>query len=281
MPIFNNPYPLLDNEKGNFEDSSFDCELVESKIENGIYFFHFKADIEDDVLNNLIDEGIVSFAIKVESRPYFLDFFKADSNNKFEITVELDYKEVSSDFSFDFTPVLISNIAFKYRNENANPPLCEYDFDLNANQIVGSYSTVRLGFDRVYRTIDAGPLIRIVRLQPPKKPIAGTMDINLNDMDQIKVFLSDVTYEKFLEVNRRDPKLLDALVTLPVLQYALTALLDKTSDLHELEWAKLLDADFQISEMNNQEDVLKKCDDILNSSIPSFINHYLKKYDTN
>lgn len=279
MPIFNNPYPLLDNEKGNFEESSFDCELVESKIENGIYFFQFKAELIDDVLSNLINEGKVSFAIKVESKPYYLKYFRA-SDNEYEIDITLNYKDISSMFGFEFTPLLISNEAFEYNNVNANSPLNDYTFNLNANQILGSCPSLKLQFKTAYRTIDSGPLIRIVRLPAPEKPIAGTMDINLNDDDQIKVNIASDTYDKFIEVNNRDNKLLDSLISLPVLQFALTELNDE-AQLRDKEWAKNLDNDFGVFNIQDQEGILKKCDEILNSSIPSYIKHYLKKYDNN
>ena len=279
MPIFNNPYPLLDNEKGNFQYSSFDCELVESKIENGVYFFQFKAKLDDDVLTNLIDEGKVSFVVKVESKPYFLNYYRSSKDN-YEIEIELDYKDISSGFSFEFTPLLVSNVALDYKNENANSPMCDYTFNLTAHQVLGSCSAVKLGFKKAYRTIDSGPLFKIVRLAPPKKPEAGSMDVNLNDDDQIQVKIASDTYDRFIQVNNRDNKLLASLITLPVLQFALNELL-KDSQLQEKEWAKTLDDEFGIFNIQSQEDILKKCDEILNSSIPSYIKHYLKKYDDN
>ncbi|MDG1056242.1 MAG: hypothetical protein P8O83_00825 [Flavobacteriaceae bacterium] len=279
MPIFNNPYPLLDNEKGNFQYSSFDCELVESKIENGIYFFQFKAELNDDVLTNLIDEGIVSFVVKVESKPYFLNYYRSSKNN-YEIEIELDYKDISSGFSFEFTPLLISNVALDYQNENANSPMCDYTFNLNAYQVLGSCSTVKLGFETAYRTIDSGPLIKITRMSAPEKPLAGSMRINLNNDDQIQVKIASDTYDRFIEVNSRDNKLLDSLVALPVLQFTLNELM-KDPQLHDKEWAKNLDVEFDIFSVQDQEGILKKCDEILNSPIPSYIKHYLKKYDDN
>jgi hypothetical protein len=281
MAIFNNPFPLLDNEKGNFSDWTFDCELKDSKIENGKYYFHFKATLDEEVIENLIEEEFVSFVIKVESRPYFYKFFKSGSDSLYEVKFELDYKDVSSNFSFNFTPLLITNQAFAYKNENADSPLNEYTFNLTSNQIIGSCPALKLTFQKAYRTIDSGPLIKVVRYKAPKKPEAGTMDIKLNDMDQIIVYLSDSTYDKFIEVNKRDPKLLDSLVALPVLQFALSEVLNDNSGVRELEWAKLLDREFEIFEMDNQEDVLNKCDEILNGSIPSFLDHFIKKYDNN
>ena len=44
MAIFNNPHPLLDNEKGNFLDQEFNCELLESKIQDGLYSFQMLSD---------------------------------------------------------------------------------------------------------------------------------------------------------------------------------------------------------------------------------------------
>tara|TARA_B100000674_G_C37877172_1_gene932532 strand:+ start:424 stop:1251 length:828 start_codon:yes stop_codon:yes gene_type:complete len=273
MPIFNNPYPLLNNEKGNFQYSSFDCKLVESKLEKGIYFFQFKAELNDDVLSGLIDEGKVSFVVKVESKPYFLNYYRSSKGN-YEVEITLDYKEISSEFRFEFTPMLISNVALDYKNQNADSPLCDYTFNIKSHQVLGSTSTMTLRFETAYRTIDSGPLVVIRRLSAPEKPKAGSMDINLNDDDQIFVEISSDTFDRFSEVNRRDSKLLESLIALPVLQYALNELMND-SQLLDKQWAKNLDDEFGVFSVQDQEGILKKCDEILKSPTLSYIKHYL------
>ena len=273
MPIFNNPYPLLNNEKGNFQYSSFDCKLVESKLEKGIYFFQFKAELNDDVLSGLIDEGKVSFVVKVESKPYFLNYYRSSKDN-YEVEITLDYKEISSEFRFEFTPILISNVALDYKNENADFPLCDYTFNIKSHQVLGSTSTMTLRFETAYRTIDSGPLVVIRRLSAPEKPKAGSMNINLNDDDQIFVEISSDTFDRFSEVNRRDSKLLESLIALPVLQYTLNEL-KNDPQLLDKQWAKNLDDEFGVFSVQDQEGILKKCDEILKSPTLSYIKHYL------
>jgi hypothetical protein len=79
-------------------------------------------------------------------------------------------------------------------------------------------------------------------------------------------------------MNRKEPKLLDTLITLPVLQYALSELIYDL-ELREKSWAKMLDEEFELfPDMINQELVLLKCDEILKSSIPSFMDYFNRKY---
>ena len=119
-----------------------------------------------------------------------------------------------------------------------------------------------------------------MKLTPPNKPVAGTMDISLNDDDCIQVRLSEETYNKFISLNRKEPKLLDALITFPVLQHTLSELLMNV-ELRDKAWAKLLDEEYNIFDLTSQEDILKKCDQILKRSIPSFIDYFDNKYLVN
>jgi hypothetical protein len=122
-----------------------------------------------------------------------------------------------------------------------------------------------------------GPLIKVVKLNSQMQPKSGTMDINLNDDDYIQVMISEANYEKFRSLNKEEPKLLDALITLPVLQYTLSELL-YSPDLNDKSWAKILDEEYHVFDMKTQEDVLGKCDEILKSAIPSFIEYFERKY---
>jgi hypothetical protein len=280
MAIINNPYPLLDNDKGNFDDHHFDVEITECYINEGVYYFKFKAQIDEENIFNLIHDSKASFAIKVENKPFYVKIFRTSEKSLFEIDIEIKYENVSSDFSFEFTPLILTNTSFEYINSNADLPICNYSFQLNANQIIGSHSTIKLSFERAYRKINSGPLIKVVKLQPPLKPKAGTMDISLNEEDCIKVTLSEDTYKKFISLNRHEPKLLDALITFPVLQHTLSELLNN-AELREKAWAKLLDEEGGIFEITDQEGVLKKCDQILKGTILNFIGYFENKYIEN
>jgi hypothetical protein len=277
MAIFNSPHPLLDNFRGNFKHHTFNCELAKCSVEDGVYHFHLTAEIDEENILDLIENGDASFAVKVENQPYFVKSWKADRGTPFEIKIEIPYESVSADLEFDFSPVIVTNKAFTYRNSNANPPMHEYNFNLSAHQIIGSHPSLKLSFERGYRKMAAGPLIKVVKLKSPLQPKAGTMDINLNDEDYIHVQISEANYERFRALNREEPKLLDALITLPVLQYALSELL-YSSDLHEKGWAKILDEEYHVFEMKSQEDVLRKCDEMLKSAIPSFVDYFDRKY---
>lgn len=277
MAIFNSPHPLLDNLKGNFKFHTFNCEMSMCSVEDEVYKFLLKAEIDEENILELIENGDASFAVKVENQPYFVKSWKADSHTPFEIKIEIPYDSVSADFEFEFSPLIVSNKALTYRNSNANPPMDEYDFILSAHQIIGSHPTLKLIFERSYRKMAAGPLIKLVKLKSPQQPKSGTMDINLNDDDYILVQISEANYDKFIAMNKKEAKLLDALITLPVLQYVLSEVLHST-DLHEKGWAKKLDEEYHVFEMKSQVDVLSKCDEILKSAIPSFVDYFDRKY---
>lgn len=279
MAIVNNPYPLLDNEKGSFDNNHFDVEIKECSVNDGVYHFQFNADINEEIIKNLIDQNAASFAVKVENKPFFFKIFKAELTNPYEITIDINFESVSSDFSFEFTPLILTNYEFEYININANSPMCNYTFQLDSNQIIGSHSSIKLSFERAYRKISSGPLIKVVKLPPRAKPNAGTMDIDLNDEYCIRVKLSEDTHNKFMILNKNEPKLLDALITFPVLQHTLSELL-MNQDLREKSWAKLLDNEYDIFELKDQEGVLKKCDEILQRSIPSFIDYFENKFSS-
>ena len=278
MAIFNNPYPLLDNVLGNFKDNNFNVELAECSVENGIYKFHLKADIDEENILELINSGKASFAVKIENKPFYVESYKANPETPFEIKVDIEYGSISSDFSFGITPIIVTNTPILYENSNADSPMCEYSFNLSNHQIIGSHSSLKLSFERGFRKIISGPLIKLVKLVPPNKPRAGSMDINLNDEDYIQVKISELNFNKFIALNRKEPKLLDALVTLPVLQYTLSELI-MNPDLRDKGWAKLLNDEYSLyDELTDQESVLVKCDEILKSAIPSFVDYFDKKY---
>lgn len=278
MPIFNNPHPLLDNEKGNFSSHEFTCELKESRIKDGLYSFHFIAEVTEPNIIKLMDEDSVIFVIKVDCKPYYSRIFKASTKNNLEVLFDIDYEEIPADFSFEFSPILITKSELAYKNSNADYPMDSYTFNLSRNQIVGSHSSLKLKFQRGYKLFDSGPLIKIVRIPNNGKPNCGTMDIKLSEQFNIVVQLNDSTYKKFLKINRLDSRMLDNLLSLPILQFVLFDL-NKNEQNHDKEWVQMLDREFDVLNLDTQEDILKKCDEILQSPIPKFIDYFESKYD--
>tara|TARA_R110002049_G_scaffold269029_2_gene445797 strand:+ start:1173 stop:2012 length:840 start_codon:yes stop_codon:yes gene_type:complete len=278
MAIFNNPHPLLDNEKGNFLDQEFNCELLESQIQNGLYTFHFKAEITEPNMLNLIKENIVLFVIKVDCKPYYSKVFNATLENPLEVTFNIEYEEIPADFSFEFTPLLIAKNTFKYQNSNAEFPMDSYAFNITKNQILGSHSSLKLNFERGYKLFDSGPLIKIVKLPKNQNPTCGTMDIKLSEQFNIIVKLNENTFQKFKELNSLDSKLLDNILALPILQFVLSDLTFSKQN-RDKQWVEMLHEEFDILNLESQEDILRKCDKILKSPIPKFIDYFTSKYE--
>ncbi|SHM75847.1 hypothetical protein [Polaribacter sp. KT 15] len=278
MAIFNNPHPLLDNEKGNFLDQEFNCELLESKIQGGLYSFHFEAEITEPNILNLIEKQTVLFVIKVDCKPYYSKVFNATTANPFEVNFNIEYEEIPADFSFEFTPLLIAKKTFSYQNSNAEFPMDSYSFNIKKNQILGSHNSLKLKFQRGYKLFDSGPLIRISKLPKNQNPRCGTMDIKLSEQFNIIVKLNENTFQKFKELNSLDSRLLDNILALPILQFALSDLNNNEQN-KEKPWAQMLDQEFDILNLESQEDILKKCDEILKAPIPKFIDYFTSKYE--
>ena len=70
---------------------------------------------------------------------------------------------------------------------------------------------------------------------------------------------------------------MEAILAQNVLQYSLTSLKDDES-LKEQSWAVYLDEQFDIFDIEDADDILEKCDEILNSPIISFFDHFKTKY---
>lgn len=278
MAIFNNPHPLLDNEKGNFLDKEFNCELLESKIQDGLYSFHFKAEITEANILNLIENETVLFVIKVDCKPYYSKVFNATSGNPYEVYFNIEYEEIPANFSFEFTPLLIAKNTFNYQNSNAEFPMDSYSFNITKNQILGSHNSLKLKFQRGYKLFDSGPLIKIVKLPKNQNPTCGTMDIKLSEQFNIIVKLNENTFQKFKDLNSLDSRLLDNLLALPILQFVLSDLTFSNQN-REKQWVQMLDEEFDILNLESQEDILQKCDEILKSPIPKFIDYFTSKYE--
>lgn len=277
MAIFNHPFPLLDNLIGNFKESRFDCELIKDELINGKFHWEFEANITDSVLINLIKEGSVTFAVKVQCSPIFTKTFTAKENkNKVEITV--DYKEVPADFNFNFTPIIISLKEFDYKNENVEPPMNEYSFKVSKFQILGSHVSQRIKYDQGYKSFDTGPLVKLVRLPKGVKPSSGDFDIDLSQNFNVLVKVAEETFNALKELNITDSKVLDNLLLLPILQFIIQDLNNSTNN-RDREWAIRLDDEFDIFGLESTQDILKKCNDVKGETLLEFSNHFNTKYD--
>ena len=278
MSIFNNPYPLLNNQIGNFSNYKFSVELSENfRIENGIYNFNFQMEVDEPIINSLIENGDASFCIQTDSKPFYRKLFKSTLNKK-EVVIEINYEEIPSEFTFEFTPLIITEKSIKYHNDNADSPMNLYNFSLQKNQIIGSHPSIKISFDRGYQNYENANLIQFIKLPNSKKPINGTMDIKLDDHNFIKIYLSEEKFLLFKEINKQDPKILDAVLTFPILQYTLTEVLINREDYQDKGWANILNDEFDIFELNDTESIFKKIDEILQSPQINYFNYYLKKY---
>ena len=82
-------------------------------------------------------------------------------------------------------------------------------------------------------------------------------------------------------MNSKDHKLLDCILTIPVLQYAIADLVFSEEN-RGTEWAVMLDEEFGIFELDQfMSEVLGKCDEILKSPIIPFLDYYDKQYNEN
>jgi hypothetical protein len=281
MSIKRNPYPILEKEHGDFDEKySFDTELINASVENGIFKFHFNAKLNEPNLEKLQSEKKIKFGVLVESKPYFSKlFFSSDSfENKVEISI--NYQDVPATFSFIFKPMLIAVENFIYKNSNAFTPLDQYEFKINENQILARSKT-EVSFEVGYKDLNSGALIKILQLKSGESTYSGTYDIKLDESNNILVYFNEDDYKKLIKLNGEHPKLLDELITVPVLQYALSDFLKNPTDYEDTtrEWFVELDKIFDISDtVKDMRDVLKKCNEILNSPLIPFIEFFQNKY---
>jgi hypothetical protein len=279
MAIFNNPYPLLDNELGNFINSRFDCELIEDELVDGFFKWVFKADITDPVLIDLIKEGKATFAIKIQCSPIYVETVLA-KENWCEVEVKLHYSDVPADFSFNFTPLILSLEELVYRNENASFPMSDYNFKIGKYQVLGSHRTQKIKYDQGYKAFDSGPLVKLVELEKGKNPEAGDFDIDLSQNFNVKVKVAQEMFAALRELNVLDSKVLDRLLALPILQFVLHDL-SKSETNRDREWAVRLNDEFDVFDLDSSHDVLKKSNEILNGSLLDFAKDFKLKYTNN
>jgi hypothetical protein len=281
MSIKRNPYPILEKEHGDFDEKySFDTELINASVENGIFKFHFNAVFNEPNLIELQDSRKIIFCVLVESKPYFSKLFFSSDTAKNEVEISINYQDVPATFSFEFKPMLIAVENFIYKNNSALAPLDQYEFKIFKNQILARSKTEVI-FEVGYKDLNSGALIKILQLKSGESTYSGTYDIKLDESNNILVYFNEDDYKKLIKLNGEHPKLLDELITVPVLQYALSDFLKNPTDYEDTtrEWFIELDKIFDISEtVKDMRDVLKKSNEILNSPLIPFIDFFQNKY---
>jgi hypothetical protein len=282
MAIFNNPYPILSNSKGNFNDigAEFNCTISNVEFSENNYKIELKAEIiNEPVLQGMLLRGEIVFVVTVDCKPFYRKVFKSNSSPD-EVTIEIDYREISSEFAFELTPKLITEIELTYKNENADTPICDYEFNLSPSQKLAEHDKIEFVFDRAYKLFDAGPLIEIRKLPKGHRVQNGTMDINLDHQYNIIVSVSSENYDIIKETNKVNQKLLSTSLSMIVIYHALYAIKDHPEDFSGIDWAEALDQRYGVfDKLQSAVDVLKITDEILKSPLIDLYNYTINKSD--
>jgi len=280
MAIFNNPYPILSNSLGDFNDcgAQFNCTLINVEFNSNKYIIDIESKIENEpVLQSLMQKGIVHFSVMVDAKPFLRKVFNAETSSNI-IRIEIDYKDMSSEFSFDIHPKLIASENFTYRNENADYPMNEYDFFISSKQKVAEHDVIKIVFDRAYKLFDSGSLIHLSKLKNGDTPQNGFMDINVNDNYNIIVSLSEDNFNLVKEMNRVNPKILSTMISFPVIYHILSAIRENPDAFIDLAWAEKLDETYDIyNNLNDTNDVLRMTDHILESPLIKLFERIIKE----
>ena len=82
MAIFNNPYPILSNSKGNFDNISakFNCTLSVVEFSDDYYSITNPTLIINLLLRIYLKNGVLEFIVVVESKPFFRRVFRSEEN---------------------------------------------------------------------------------------------------------------------------------------------------------------------------------------------------------
>jgi hypothetical protein len=282
MAIFNNPYPILNNSSGNFNDigAEFNCTISNVEFSDNKYKIEIRAEIiNEPVLEEMLNNGKIVFAVSLDSKPFYRKVFKSNGNPD-TVTIEIDYREISSEFAFELSPRILTETDLIYKNENADFPMCDYEFNLSARQKLAEHDKIEFVFDRAYKLFDSGPLITISRLPKGETPQNGTMDIKLDAPFNIIVFVSNKNYDLIKEMNRVNQKTLSTSLSIPVLYHALSAIKDEPENFRGLEWAEALDQTYGVFEaLESTEDVLRMTDIILESPLIDLYSYTIKTSD--
>lgn len=282
MAIFNNPYPILNNSSGNFNDigAEFNCTISNVEFSDNKYKIELRAEIiNEPVLEEMLNNGKIVFAVSLDSKPFYRKVFKSNGNPD-TVTIEIDYREISSEFAFELSPRILTETDLIYKNENADFPMCDYEFNLSARQKLAEHDKIEFVFDRAYKLFDSGPLITISRLPKGQTPQNGTMDIKLDAPFNIIVFVSNKNYDLIKEMNRVNQKTLSTSLSIPVLYHALSAIKEEPDDFRGLEWAEALNQTYGVFEaLESTEDVLRMTDIILESPLIDLYSYTIKTSD--
>lgn len=282
MAIFNNPYPILNNSSGNFNDigAEFNCTISNVEFSDNKYKIELRAEIiNEPVLEEMLNNGKIVFAVSLDSKPFYRKVFKSNGNPD-TVTIEIDYREISSEFAFELSPRILTETDLIYKNENADFPMCDYEFNLSARQKLAEHDKIEFVFDRAYKLFDSGPLITISRLPKGQAPQNGTMDIKLDAPFNIIVFVSNKNYDLIKEMNRVNQKTLSTSLSIPVLYHALSAIKEEPDDFRGLEWAEALNQTYGVFEaLESTEDVLRMTDIILESPLIDLYSYTIKTSD--
>ena len=278
MAIFNNPYPILSNINGNFNDldSEFNCIISNIEFSDNKYKFNIKAEVlNEPVIEDLLIKGDVEFVIRVNSKPFFRKTYKTTDSYD-TINFEIDYKELSSEFSFEISPQIITTKKIIYKNENADSPMDDYEFHLLPKQKVAEHNEIKIVFERGYKLFDTGPLISISKLKGREKPQHGAMDIDLGNNYNIIVHFSESNYDKIITMNRINPRVLSTTLGNQVIYHTLSAIKDNPDNFKEIDWAVMLNDKFDVFNLETADEVLQMTDLILNSPLINLYEYYIK-----
>lgn len=282
MAIFNNPYPILSNSRGNFNNigAEFNCTITSVEFSDNKYKIEIKAElINEPVLEEMLIKGEIVFAVSVDCKPFYRKVFKSNGSHDM-VNIEIDYREISSEFAFELTPRLITEVGLTYKNENADYPMCEYEFNLSPSQKLAEHGKIEFVFDRAYKLFDTGPLITISRLPQGQTPQNGTMDINLADSFNIIVSVSYKNYDIIKEMNGVNQKTLSTSLSTNVIYHTLSSIKDDPDNFRGLDWAEALDQSYGVFEkLDSPEDVLRMTDKILDSPLIDLYKHTIKTSD--
>jgi hypothetical protein len=280
MAIKRNPYPILENEHGDFESFKFDLKVIDAGIVDGVFSFHFMAEIDEPELLSLLNKGKIKLHVRAVSNPYFGHTFSSDNSQPDQVRFQIRYEDTPASFDFRFKGMLLAMESMNYQNKNADTPLNQFSFKINRYQILAR-SYINISFDIGYKEHQSSAIIKLVKLRNGLKPSCGSYDINLTDQNQIIVTLAEDAFNKLMALNSGHQKILDSLITMPVLQYALADYLKNSGDYEDglRGWFNILDDKYSLErDIKDMRDVLKKCNEILENPLIPFVDHFQKKY---
>jgi hypothetical protein len=283
MAIFNNPYPILSNSKGNFNDveAEFNCEIEDIELADNMYKIYLKAEIiNEPILQKMLEKGEIVFIVSVDSKPFYRKVFKADNNSVDLVTIEMDFQDFSSEFELELTPRLITEEEMNYKNENADSPMNNYFFNLSPKQKLAEHDKIKIVFPRGYKLFETGPLITISKLDSGKKTVNGAFDIKLDNSLNIIVHLEENNFNLIKQMNSVNLNVLSKSLSMSVIYHALSKIKEDKDEFRGLDWAEALHEEYKVfDKLETSEDVLSMTDKILESPLIKMYDHIVKHSD--